>query len=242
MGASGAAMSEPGGGGVVEGSGISSVQGLSAPHVATAHASVTELIRLAIVSGELPAGTRLVQSELARRMQLSTTPIREALRDLTTEGLVDFDPYRGAFVHAPSADELVSVYEMRRLLMPLSVRRGVARITDEELAVARQLLGQLRATSTRSEWVELNRRFHRTLDAASGSRQLISVVGRLADLAALYVNLSVHDESSRRLANEEHARLLEAYEQRDADLAESEMLMHLKATVRAVLPTIEADA
>lgn len=219
----------------------SAVQGLVAPRVATAHASVTELIRLAILSGELAAGTRLVQSELAQRLQLSTTPIREALRDLTTEGLVDFDPYRGAIVHAPSTDELLSVYEMRRLLVPLSVRRGVARITDEELAVARGLLAELGTTSNRIQWVELNRRFHRTLDEACGSQPLISVLGRLADLAALYVNISVQDEGKRRVANAEHKRVLKAYERRDAERAESEMLSHLKATVSAVLPAIETD-
>jgi DNA-binding GntR family transcriptional regulator len=226
----------------VEGRRASSVQRLMAPRVATAHSSVTELIRLAIMSGELAAGTRLVQAELAQRLQLSTTPIREALRDLTTEGLVDFDPYRGALVHAPSGEELLSVYEMRRVLVPLSIRRGVARITDEELAEARKLFEQLSTTSVRTEWVELNRRFHRTLDIASGSPPLISVLGRLADLAALYVNISVQSEDKRQVANAEHERLLEAYELRDADKAESEMLAHLKATVSAVLPSIDPDA
>jgi DNA-binding GntR family transcriptional regulator len=212
-----------------------------APRVATAHASVTELIRLAILSGKLSAGTRLVQSELAQSLQLSTTPIREALRDLTTEGLVDFDPYRGAIVHAPSTDELLNVYEMRRLLVPLSIRRGVARITDGEISVASELLNKLGATANSVEWVELNRRFHRTLDEASGSRPLISVVGRLADLAALYVNISVQDANQRKLANAEHKRILKAYELRDAERAEAEMLSHLKSTVSSVLPAIQVD-
>jgi DNA-binding GntR family transcriptional regulator len=216
--------------------------GLSALRVPTAHASVTELVRLAILGGELAAGTRLVQSELARQLQVSTTPIREALRELTTEGLIDFDPFRGAVVHTPTAEELLSVYEMRTVLVPLSLRRGVPRISDEEITAARRLAVAMRSGASRVEWVELNRRFHHILDGAAGSPPLTLVLGRLADLATLYVNLSMDQLNNGRRADadDEHDALIDAYERRDIDAATSVMLQHLTGTVSAALPTIDA--
>jgi DNA-binding GntR family transcriptional regulator len=216
--------------------------GLSMQRVSTAHQSVTGLVRLAIISGDLAAGTRLVQSELAQRMRVSTTPIREALRELTTEGLVDFDPFRGAIVHTATLDELLDVYEIRKNLVPLSVARGVPRISDKEIAAARALATAMRNASTRVEWVELNRRLHHLLDGAAGSPPLTSVLGRLADLATLYVNLSVNergDDHRRTEADEEHDHLLDAYEQRDVPAATALMLTHLEGTITAALPAID---
>src|SRR3954463_7117301 len=70
--------------------------------VRTAHRTVTDRLREAILSGELPGGTRLVRPERAGSLGVGVTPVREALRDLVGEGLIEFDPYRGATVHEPT--------------------------------------------------------------------------------------------------------------------------------------------
>jgi DNA-binding GntR family transcriptional regulator len=200
--------------------------------VRTAHRTVTDRLREAILSGELPGGTRLVQSELAASLAVSVTPVREALRDLVGEGLVEFDPYRGATVHEPTLEELEEIYELRSLLTARTVAEGVQRITDDELAAAESLHREMKAQSDPATWLDLNRQFHHVLDAASRRPLYQEVLGRLADLSALYVGVSISGSKSRRKqANSDHAELIAAYRDRDADAAVELALRHLGDTV-----------
>ena len=201
----------------------------------TTHATVTEHLRKAILVGQLPAGTRLVQVELAEALNVSVTPIREALRELSTQGLVDLDAFRGAFVHTPSLAELEEIYEMRSLLIPLSVERAIARITDLELKQAERLMLQMETETDQIQWVDLNRRFHNLLDDLAQTFQLRQVLQRLSDLSAVYVNLSFSVVPLQKEESEkEHRQIYQAYLNRDADGAVSLTLNHLNATLEAV--------
>jgi DNA-binding GntR family transcriptional regulator len=205
---------------------------LKKPDLRTAHSTVKGLIRDAILSGKLGAGTRLVQTELAESLAVSITPIREALRELASEGLVDFDAYRGAVVHEPTTEELENIYEIRSQLLPLSVRKGVLRITEAELAEARQLAAQMETSAGQREWVDLNRRFHQVFDGASRNPHLTAILGRLGDLSDLYVNLSVVARTERRLsAGDEHRQLCDAFARGDTERAVEITVRHLRATV-----------
>lgn len=196
--------------------------------------NVTQSIRLAILSGKLPAGSRLRQSELAKQLGVSITPVREALRELTSVGLVDFDPYCGAVVHTPTTEELENVYAIRAQLMPLNIRLGILVITDARLAEARALAGLMEQTQDQGVWVELNRQFHRVLDGAHENEQLRDILGSLSDLSELYVNLAAGARSSRReSADVEHRELLEAYAAKDVERATRIIEQHLQTTVEA---------
>lgn len=112
------------------------VSGLTAPQRSrTAH----DHVAFAILSGELSGGTRLLQTKLAAELDLSTTPLREALRDLAMEGLVVFDPHRGAVVRTLDIDEVREIYELRITLEPIMVRRVAERITAEQFDRAEEL-------------------------------------------------------------------------------------------------------
>lgn len=206
---------------------------LARPSMRTAHASVTDLLRSSIMTGKLAAGTRLVQSELADMLSVSITPIREALRQLTTEGLVDFDAFRGAIVHMPSTNEMRDLYEVRRALIPINVRKGVARITPEELAEASRLADEM-TTADDESWVVLNLQFHNVLDNASANAHLAAILSRLSILSGLYVNLCVGlRDTYRDRAAAEHLQLVEAYSNGDVERAVDLNLRHLAATVDA---------
>jgi DNA-binding GntR family transcriptional regulator len=195
---------------------------------------VTENLRKAILLGQLPAGTRLVQSELAEVLNVSVTPIREALRELSTQGLVDLDAFRGAMVHTPSLSELEEIYEMRSLLIPLSIRRAIARITDQDLKQAETLLLQMEAESDQALWVDLNRQFHNLLDDTAQTRQIREVLKRLSDLSAIYVNLSLSIIPLQKEESEqEHRQIYKAYQDRDVEAATQLTLLHLNGTLEA---------
>ena len=92
-----------------------------------------EYLKHAIIVDEIPPGSPLVELELSESLQMSRTPIREAMRQLETEGLVTTYPARGSFVTVLTPDDVQEIYELRLALELWALERSIARITDEEL-------------------------------------------------------------------------------------------------------------
>lgn len=208
-----------------------------------AHESVVEAVRRAILGGVLPEGTRLVQAELAGQFGVSNTPVREALRQLSAEGLIRFDPYRGAVVHSPTLDEVREVYELRLLLEPVAIRRTVDEASSTQLEHARQLQQEMVRTDDVGEWVLLNRRFHGVLIEAARSPRLAGIVAGLENAATPQVALSIRADLRRMTdGNQEHHELLHAVERRDAERAVELVSSHLRSTVRAIESRAENSA
>lgn len=199
----------------------------------TAQEAVAEYLRSAILAGEIAPGARLAQSEIAASLRLSITPVREALRDLAMEGLVDIDRFRGAVVHVPTLSELEEIFLIRQRLIPLSNELGVVRITEEEKAECAALIAQMAIAADEVAWSILNRQFHGVLDNAARSPRLMEILRRLSDVATLYIHLTLGEEGNRRAeAEAEHRELLDAYARRDADAATLLHLRHFEGTLR----------
>lgn len=125
---------------------------------------VTNRIADEIVSGGLPAGSRLTEVALAERLGVSRSPIREALRNLSREGLVDLIPRRGAQVAHVSSTDAVHLYECRMLLEPEACRRAVPFLTDADLATLEALLVDMRSADAgagMSQFLAANHDYHR---------------------------------------------------------------------------------
>lgn len=199
----------------------------------TAQESVKEYLRSAILAGELAPGSRLAQSEIAATLKVSITPVREALRDLRMEGLVDVDTFRGAVVHVPTLRELEEIFAIRSRLVPLAIELGVSNITDDELARCRKLAAEMHEVTDSVDWGLLNRSFHTILDESSRNRRLADILRQLSDVAALYVHLSLGDETDRRdEAENEHEALIEAFATQDVEQATHLYLTHFEGTLR----------
>jgi DNA-binding GntR family transcriptional regulator len=202
----------------------------------TTHEFVLETLKRTILSGELPAGTRLIQADLAQQLNVSTTPVREALRDLVGIGLIEFDAHRGAVVKGIDLEELLEIYELRRLLEPYSIRRVAENITDEELDAAEALQRQMDAADDFPSWVDLNWQFHRLLEDAARMKRLQDMVQSVQNLAAIYVAHSLQLDPERMAeGNEEHRALLDALRARDGERAAEVLTQHLNGTLAAVL-------
>ncbi|MGH9245314.1 MAG: GntR family transcriptional regulator [Acidimicrobiales bacterium] len=201
----------------------------------TAHQLARDTLRRAILSGQIPAGTRLVQSDIAQRLMVSTTPVREALRDLATEGLIRLDAHRGAIVRKLDADELEELYRVRQLLEPEIIRLAVERMTDEELDAAEAIQDRADEEQNLAVWADFNRQFHSAFIAAARSPRLASIVHNLLDSATVYIAASLmYDEHRREEGNAQHRQLLDAVRRRDADTAVDVMLTHIRQTVESV--------
>jgi DNA-binding GntR family transcriptional regulator len=201
----------------------------------TAHEYVLTTLRSAILGGTLAGGTRLVQTELASQLEVSTTPVREALRDLATEGLIFFDPHRGAVVRPLDINEVREIYELRITLEPLMVRRAVERLTDEQLDHAEELARRMGTESNLSAWVDLNREFHAIFSEIGDGNRLAGILASLRDSASAYVSLSLEARPQQvPEANSEHADLIRLYRARDVDGAVELTLRHLRSTLDAI--------
>ena len=201
----------------------------------TAHEYVRQVLRAAILDGTLGSGERLLQTELAEQLAVSTTPVREALRDLASEGLVVFDPHRGALVRTLDIADVREVYELRMTLEPLMVRRVVDRLSDDQLDRARELQRTMAETTDMGEWSDQNRRFHAVFHEPDAGTRLAGVLAGLRDTATPYVRVSLGARPQQvPQANLEHAQLVDLFLARDVDGIVELTVQHLRATLAAI--------
>jgi DNA-binding GntR family transcriptional regulator len=201
----------------------------------TAHEYVRRVVRRSILNGELSGGTRLVQSELAAMLDVSTTPVREALRDLASEGLVELDPHRGAVVAELDDDELRDIYEIRLLLEPMAMRQAIPKLSDSLIESLRHLHESMVEDPQSVDWIDRNRVFHLAVYETVVSQRLASIIRNLQDASVMHIGAAVaNDPSARDRANQEHGEILEALERRDAEAAIEALRHHLRHSLEAV--------
>jgi DNA-binding GntR family transcriptional regulator len=211
-------------------------------HAVTAHSYALSAMRDAILNGTLPAGTRLLQSELASQLEVSITPVREALRDLAAEGLVVLDAHRGSYVRRLDVSEVRELYELRITLEPLMVRRVVPTITTRELNLVDSIRKKMEKTKDIGAWAELNRQFHASLFQSDEPSRLAGILSSLRDSASPYVRLSLGADTFRATdSNVEHARLVQLYRDRDVEGAVALTVQHLKTTLATIESVYEDE-
>ena len=207
----------------------------------TAHQYALKSLRDAILTGQLAGGTHLVQTELASSLDVSITPVREALRDLASEGLVVFDPHRGALVRSLDLEEVRELYELRIILEPLHIEKVFPKITDEHIELAESLRHRMESTYDLPEWAELNRQFHAALTSVDHTSRLATILAGLRDNASAFVTLSLVDSSERiEESNVEHAQLMTLYRNRDLEAIKKFTIQHLETTLRRVEESYKA--
>jgi DNA-binding GntR family transcriptional regulator len=206
-----------------------------------AHRKIANTLRDAILTGRLPGGTPLVQAELAAELGTSSTPVREAIRELAAEGLVRLDPYRRAVVHAPTLEEIRENYEIALLLEPAAVRKAAEAHLEPSLAELDPLLEKMERVESAVEYAELNRNLHRALHLLSGAPQMVELLGRLHDRTALQTAVCL-DRGMQSLAqsNKEHRAIVAAITDRLPEQAEVQMREHLQLTFDALSLLIAA--
>jgi DNA-binding GntR family transcriptional regulator len=197
---------------------------------------VLEVVKSAILNGQLAPGDALVESDLASRLGVSKTPVREALKTLEGTGLVVIRPYTGATVRVFTDDDAVAVYDMRLLLEPEAVRRTVAAGFDA--SGAEQALARAEAAASGSERSLANRDFHRSLYRDCGNPLLVQTLDGLRDQIALISAGSWTRSASWREEAAEHARILEVARSGDAEGAARLVREHVADFVRRrIVPT-----
>jgi DNA-binding GntR family transcriptional regulator len=191
----------------------------------------------AILSGELAPGTPLRLEKLARTLDMSPMPVREAVRQLEMLGLAEHVPHRGARVSRLSIDDLRDTYEARLPLETLAVRHAARRFGEvDRERCARLLAEHVRAYRNGDDrrGRELHSQFHFALYTASGSQWLPSLIRPLWENSERYRIASLSARGSLERRRREHQRILDACAARDPDAAEVALRDHLVLTANLV--------
>jgi DNA-binding GntR family transcriptional regulator len=201
---------------------------------------VRDALRAAILRGDLPGETRLIQTEIASQLGVSTTPVREAMRDLAGEGLIIMDSHRIGTVRKPDWDEMVEIVEIRRSLEDVAVRRAMANITSSEMEQARVLADELAEEEDLGSWVEKNIRFHSIFHKATRTSRLAAILTALEEAGGVFVAQAqrFHPEIRRR-AIDDHFAILEGYEKRETERVVEIQHGHINLPLEAL--ELEAD-
>lgn len=207
----------------------------------TASKNVVDQLRADIRSGLIAPGTPLRQNDVAARLGVSSTPVREAFRILQTEGLVTLDPHRGVVVFEPTLEDLTECYDMRGVLEAQAIAEAIPRMTDSDLARLEGLLDRMDVTADHLEWVALNTEFHSTVYSLSGRPRLCSVIESLTDLTSGYMRIVVEEARTSGRGAAEHREILEACVARDVERAQDAIRDHLAHTVRATHELLDRD-
>ncbi|WP_369132738.1 GntR family transcriptional regulator [Modestobacter sp. I12A-02662] len=190
-------------------------------------------VRERIMSGELPHGATISQEALAAELNVSTTPLREAMRRLSSEGLVVLDAHRDARVAPLTADEARSLFEVRQQLDPLAVRLAAGRRDSADMARIRDAAASLEPLDAGSGLIalEAHRAFHAALYRASHNDLLIGLLDGLWDKADRYrrAALESRDDSpdDRARVRAEHQAMMAAVLDGDPEEAEEQMRRHV---------------
>lgn len=199
---------------------------------------VADKIRNLILKNELGSGQKLNEQLLCDQLGVSRTPLREAIRLLSAEGLVQLYPNRGAYVTEVSIEELRHTFEAMGILEGNCARLAAERLTDANLAVLEELHGRLEDCYERNsphEYVKHNHDYHVFVHEKAGNPVLSRLVSRLHGVILLHRYQQIYRPGRFDDSIEEHRRLIEAFRVRDGARAERLMQTHLRNQCEALL-------
>lgn len=203
------------------------------------HEMVAEVLREAITTGHLKASQPLPQDEIAAQLQVSHIPVREALRQLQSEGLVTYQANRGATVSALSPGEIREIYEIRIILETAAIRRAATHLTAGQLDQAERMLDLAESDQDGASWGAHDVEFHQLiydLDQRPHLRELIDGLLRRVDRYWLIRGLMLRH---RATFDREHRMLLAALRERDAARAGRVLEAHLAGAASLLADAVE---
>jgi DNA-binding GntR family transcriptional regulator len=195
-------------------------------------------LREDIVSGRLRPNERLVESDIAQRMKISRTPVREALQLLEAQGYLSRLPSGRLIVTDHSPSQIRNLFEIREALETMALRLACQRATEEEIEQIKETHERMReAVLARdvNKFIELNSAFHSQLYAACGNEQLLTILQSYRDQYYDRRMVRVFNAGDWRSMPKQHQRLVDAVCQRDQKLAEKAVHEHITTALRIAI-------
>jgi DNA-binding GntR family transcriptional regulator len=204
---------------------------------------IVEVLREAILSGELEPGERLLQEELAQRFNVSPTPIREAMQQLVTEGILDHSPHKGVQVAEVKLEDVQGIYLIRSVLEALATRLAVPHFHKSDIQHLHSLQDQTETQIEQGQLTtlrKLNYEFHMHIYQTAGLAQLQQII---TNLWTKFPWDTLHVLPSRATVSaQEHRRIIQAIEQGNAELAGQRMQEHIESGAVALTEYLSRSA
>lgn len=199
-------------------------------------------LRDAIIVGELRPGERLMEVKLAEKMGVSRTPVREAIRKLELEGLVDMIPRKGAHVADLSVKDIVDVLEVRASLDGLAALLAAERITDEEIDelnhVNSQFVSFLQKENLQGS-IKKDVEFHEIIYRSSRNEKLIQIVSNLREQVQRFRVIYLKDYVNPKELEKEHKDIIDAICSKDSEISRKVAQNHIKSQQESIINAIK---
>jgi DNA-binding GntR family transcriptional regulator len=203
---------------------------------------IASILREEILAGNLKPGKKLVEKELSEKLGVSRTPLREAIRNLEVEGLVESIPQKGSRVKILTRKDIVDVFELRIHLESLATLKSVPNLSDKALNQLQDKQKSIKEATEKCDWREvdsLNKEFHSLLMSGGDNDRLFAMIDQLHQVGSLIrlSTLSIPGRSQKAI--EEHEEILKAAFAKDAELASALIRKHLETARNTLLSHIE---
>ena len=203
----------------------------------TLHQEIANNLREMIMSGELREGDKIKEDELCTVMEISKTPLREALRVLSAEGLIRLIPNRGSYVTTPTFEEIKEMFDVMSVLEGVCARTAAEKMSSgdfKKLEDIHHLLEKNFRLKDQKQYIHHNNLYHAFVQELAGNKTLNQIVNGLRQKILLYRFQSLNLSGRFEQSIQEHRDLLEAFRNRDAEKAELLMKSHMKKQSEAL--------
>ena len=199
-----------------------------------ARSVIEETLRAAILDGRIPCGAALRQQDLADLFGVSRMPVREALRQLEAQALINVIAHKGAVVAPLVQGDAVETYALRILLESEALRLSIPLLVDEDLEQAARYIDELETENNYTEIGRLNRLFHMALYCKAPNQRLLRLVEDGLNEEERFLRFNLEAMGLGKISQEDHRALLRAVEDRDVERAVKLLEQHLNRGVEVI--------
>lgn len=204
-----------------------------------------ETLKHAIITGEIAAGIRIVETEYANKLHISRTPLREALRKLERDGLVEYVIRRGVVVRAFTIEDVEEIYTIRNVLEMITLPAIIQNVTPKDIKALKdklQEMDRMMAENNSERLSALARAFHDQLTAISGLKRILRVIQGQDEYIHRFSAMSIAKDQRRSEAHLEHHRIVEMVENKDLEGLEAVMRKHIESSKQSCLSALKEAA
>ena len=205
---------------------------LNAQHHKPLRDIIYDDLKMGILTGKILPGTWLLEVELADKMGVSRTPVREAIRRLEKEGLVNIEPRHGAYAAKVSVKDMIEILEVRELMESMAAQLAANRITQEQLDALLQTENEYQKavkSGDVEDMIVLDSKFHKQVVEASHNRTLYQLIEPLQEIALRFRYMYYNDNTRAEKMPSEHERILKALSQGNGEAARKAAEKHLRS-------------